>query len=335
MRFFFSIASIVFLLFLTGCSSKHYFEPESVQGDVDVTGFIPSSLEFAQRNGATLNNKRFVSDEGVSAFEIKDEHRFLNSSDSYYFSAAPCGELDIYDRNGTLSKALTFNREVLNVAENNNYLAAVLADNEILLYDLKTDDYIFRQKEQSAPANDIKVAAPQFLDDLVIFPTLDGKMVIVDIRSGEALRNIAVSSGEFFNNVIFMDIVDDRLVAATQKRAVSVSPEYISTLELDIRDIVFVGDKVYLFSKQGEIVLTDADLHEIRRKKFSFAHFDAAIYGDYVYGIESQGYIVAVDRDLLTSFVYELSSSIDGPVFSSGDRVYFKDYYFELNKEKN
>lgn len=329
---FLSIVSLFWLLLFTGCSSKHYYEPTDVQGDVSVTGFIPSSIEVAQRNGATLNNDQFISKDGISHFKIKDGYRYINRSENYYFAAAPCGDLAIYDKNGTLNKTLHFDREVLNVAEENNYLAAVLANNEILLYDLKTDDYAFKQKDEAAVANDIKVAAPHFLDDLVIFPTLDGKMVIVSIQSGEVLRNIAVSSGKYFNNVIFMEIVGDRLVAATQKRAVSVSPEFISTFELDIRDVIFVGDKVYLFSKQGEIVLTDADLREIRRKKFPFAHFDAAIYGDYVYGIESQGYIVAVDRDLLTSFVYELSSSIDGPVFSTGDRVYFRDYYFELKK---
>jgi len=323
---------IPLFIFLSGCSSKQYFEPKQVEGDVDLTGFTPSSIKSAQREGATLQNGLFIYDDGVSSFKLKKNHKYIGKSENFFFSSGECGELDIYTKDGELKRTIPFEREVISIAENNEYLALLFANNEIALYDMRSDGYIMRQIEEEAVANDIRTASPKFLDDLVIFPTLDGKMVIVDIKSGEPLRIIAVSSDKFFNNVIFLDIIENRLVAATQSRAVSVSPEFINTLELDIRDVIFVGDKVYLFSKQGEIVLTDSDLRERKRVKFPFAHFDAAIYGNFVYGIESQGYIIAVDKELLTTFVYELTSSIDGPVFASKDRLYYRDYYFELSK---
>lgn len=322
----------LFALFFGACSSKQYFEPSDVEGKVDTTGFLPSYLKVAQRDGATLDNGQFIDKDGVSTFKLKDEHRYINKSAKYVISSSPCGELALYDQSGKEERVLYFEREVISANEQNDYLALLFANNEIALFDLRSDGFLFRQVEQEATANDIRVAAPKFLDELVIYPTLDGKMVIVDMKSAEPLRIIAVSSEKFFNNVIFLDIVDNRLIAATQRRIVSVSPEFINNIETDIRDVIFVGDRVYIFSKQGEIILADSDLRERKRLKFPFAHFDAVIYGNFIYVIESQGYIIAVDKELLTSFTYELSSSISGPVFAARDRVYYRDYYFELSK---
>lgn len=322
----------IFVLFFSACSSKQYFEPDTIEGSVDTTGFLPSYIKVAQRDGATLEDGHFIDRDGVSTFKLKKGHRYINKSPKYIISASPCGEVILYDHSGKEERVLHFEREVVSANEENDYLALLFANNEIALFDLRSDGYIFRQVEQEATANDIRVAAPKFLDDLVIYPTLDGKMVIVDIKSGQPLRIIAASSEKFFNNVIFLDIIDNKLVAATQRRVVSVSPEFINNIEADVRDVIFVGDRVYIFSKQGEIILTDSNLREKKRLKFPFAHFDAVIYGNFIYAIESQGYIIAVDRELLTPFVYELSSSISGPVFASKDRVYFKNYYFELSK---
>lgn len=332
MRYFLLLAPLIFLIF-SGCSSKQYFEPEKVEGDVKVTGFIQDHLKSATRDGAMLENNFFITKEGVSNFPLEDGYSYLNGSEKYYFATNNCGKLHIYSKDGDIKDTVEYDREVLNVAEENDFIATINAGNEITLYDLKSKEFVFKQTEQEAVANDVKVAAPHFLNDIVIFPTLDGKMVIVDILSGKPVRNIAVSSSKFFNNIIFLNIVDDRLVAATQTRAVSVSPEFINTIELSLRDVIFVGEKIYFFTKEGEIVLTDSDLREIKRHKFPFAHFDAGIYGEFVYAIESQGYIIAVDRDLLTSYVYELDTSIDGPVFATKDKVYFRDYYFQLSQE--
>lgn len=332
MRYFLLLAPL-FLVIFSGCSSKQYFEPEKVEGDVQVTGFIQDHLRSASRDGAMLENNFFITKDGVSSFPLEDGYKYLNESKNYLFATNNCGVLHIYSKDGEIVQSIEYDREVLNAAEENDFIATINAGNEITLYDLKSKEFVFKQSEQEAVANDVKIAAPHFLNDIVIFPTLDGKMVIVDILSGKPVRNIAVSSSKFFNNIIFLNIVDDRLVAATQTRAVSVSPEFINTIELSLRDVIFVGDKIYFFTKEGEIVLTDSDLREIKRHKFPFAHFDAAIYGEFVYAIESQGYIIAVDRDLLTSYVYELDTSIDGPVFAAEDRVYFRDYYFQLSQE--
>ena len=55
----------------------------------------------------------------------------------------------------------------------------------------------------------------------------------------KVLRDVVVSSDRFFNNIMFLDVVENRLVASTANRIISINPKNVNFLDIAVRDIIF------------------------------------------------------------------------------------------------
>ncbi len=330
MRWFIAIIGILFLL--GGCSSKHYFEPQEIAGYVSFDGELPAKITDVLRDGATLENGEFISKDGLEKYKLPKGYLFINKSGGYYIGAKPCGDLLIVDSATQKRWHKKFKQKGVVAASIKNDVAALVFDNNsLMLFDFKNDKKIYSSKQAKAIAVDTKIANPYFLERLVIFPTLDGKLVVVDPQ-GKELRTIIVGTSEHFNNVIFLNVIDEKLIAATPNKIVSVSPTFTNSLDVALSDVLYVKDRVYLLSKDGEVILTDPELNVLKRRKYPFAHFVGAIYGEYIYVIEKEGYIVALDRDLRASNIFKFPEAVEEYIFVAGDKVFYDDKYFRLNK---
>ncbi|HOI83382.1 MAG TPA: hypothetical protein PKW30_03645, partial [Campylobacterales bacterium] len=96
---------------------------------------------------------------------------------------------------------------------------------------------------------------------------------------------------------------------------------------------------IYIFTKDGRIILTDTDLKVLKEKKFPFARFVGVIYGKFIYAIEKEGYLIATDVNLASSNVFQfsapfygMSSTIEGFVYTSGDSIFYDNKQFKLAK---
>ena len=323
---------VILLFVLGGCSSKHYFEPQEVAGYVSFDGELPAKIVDVLRDGATLQNGAFISKDGVEKYRLPKGYLFINKSGGYYIAAKPCGDLLIIDTTSKKKWHKKFKQKgVIAASIKNNIAALVFDNNSLMVYDFKNDKPIYSSKQSKAIALDTKIANPYFLEKLVIFPTLDGKLVVVDPQ-GRELRTIIVGTHKHFNNVIFLDVIDEKLIAATPNKIVSVSPMFTNSLDVALSDVVYVKDRVYLLTKDGEIILTDVELNVLKKRKYPFAHFVGAIYGEFIYVIEKEGYIVALDKDLRASNIFRFPEAVEEYIFVAGDKVFYDDKYFTLKK---
>ena len=48
----------------------------------------------------------------------------------------------------------------------------------------------------------MRISDPIFLNDLIVFPSLDGRLLVMDINQKRILRDIAISDKRIFNNEI-------------------------------------------------------------------------------------------------------------------------------------
>jgi len=123
-------------------------------------------------------------------------------------------------------------------------------------------------------------------------------------------------------------------VAATKKRVISISPKSVSILDEDVKDVVVLKKRVFIFTKDGTVILANADLKVLKRKKFPFAVFAGAIYGDFVYMIEREGFLIATDTSLISTNVYKMPDNIDSYLFFTKNALYYKNKYFKLVNKK-
>ena len=333
-------AKIVFsllalLLVVSGCGTKRqYFEPEALSGKVSYDGSLPGTIVDAVRDGATLSNGQIITKKGLSNVVLPEGFVYLAEDKGRYVAASKCGALQIVDAN----KKVLFSKEctvsVASASLKNNLLAVVLGSNELVLIDINDGKEMMHLKQDNVYVLDSRIASPYFLGDLIVFPTLDGKLVIVDEQTKKPIRDVVVSNEKFFGNIIYLQVLGDRLVAATKSKVVSISPKSINFLETEVKDVIVLENRIFVFTKDGRIILADADLKMLKERKFPFATFAGTIYGDFVYMIEKGGYVIATDLDLISTNVYKLPDEIESHVFTTGDALYYKNHFFKLNRKK-
>jgi len=234
---------------------------------------------------------------------------------------------EVITKNGVKNIKLPVNFSFLGV------VALILSTNRLMLIDIKSNKEILNSKQDDVYALDSRMASPYFLNSLIIFPTLDGKLLIANSKSGKIIKNVVVGDEKFFGNIIYLGVLENRLVAATRKRVISINPKSMGILDVDVKDVVVLKNRVFVFTKDGTVILCNADLKVLKKKKFPFAVFAGAIYGDFVYMIERGGYLIATDVDLISTNIYKMPDNIDSYLFFTKNALYYKDKYFKLNQK--
>ncbi|MBE0494931.1 MAG: PQQ-binding-like beta-propeller repeat protein [Campylobacterales bacterium] len=321
---------LVALVFL-GCETKRQnFEPEKIAGSVRYDGTLSSAIVDVSRYGATLENGQVITRTGLGKVVLPKEYGFLGEFDGKLIAAHPDGKLLVLDQAGAAVFEHTFTHTVASASVNGDELAVVDASNRLTLMDMETKTVRYSHKQDDVYALDSRIAAPYFLSSLVLFPTLDGKVVIVDRKSATLIRDVVVSSEQFFNNIIFLDVVADRMVVATAKRVISINPNTTVFLDADIKDVIVLENRVFVFTKDGRVMLADADLNVLKERKFPFAVFSGVIHGEFVYVVEKGGYLIATDLDLITTNVYTLPDEIDTLIFATKETLFVDNRSFTL-----
>ena len=328
------LAAVLCAAVLGGCSTKRqYFEPTDVQNEKISENRLPSSIATASLNGAVLKNGMVITKSGLLAPEIKlpKGSTLLNYGDGKFISSDLNGNLIVENSSNEILFQRSFDQAVVSAALEGDKLAALTASNVIYLIDISTNEVLLEFESSNVYAQDSRVAAPLFMSSLVIFPTLDGKIMIVDKSQGRILRDVIVSSEQFFNNVISLNVVNDTMIAATGKRIVSINPEKTVYFNGEIKDVVINGEHVYILLKDGKIVLSDLNLKKIKDAYFKFAIFSSAtVYNGSLYIMEKTGYLIKTDLALDNAKIYELSDEVESQIFAGAKEFYYDDYSLEL-----
>lgn len=198
---------------------------------------------------------------------------------------------------------------------------------------------LFSQKGSAVLAVNQLIAAPLFLDSLVVFPTLDGRILVVSTQNYETQRNIIVSSEKFFNNIIYLQGDDLRIFAATPKKLISiVSAQQFSYAE-ELKDITFYNGYLYALTLDGKIAQLDHTLREVNTKKFEYASLEGmAFSNNTLYTYEKNGsFIIALNVDDFTHKVYQAQDSFGKMLgnklnFYTKNIFYYNKYYFDFAK---
>ena len=78
------------------------------------------------------------------------------------------------------------------------------------------------------------------MGNLVLFPTLNGKVIIVSTLTNESVKTISVDPDNEFNNIISLNVIENSqtLIVASPNKVVSVSPKEVISKSYEVRDII-------------------------------------------------------------------------------------------------
>jgi len=318
------LGTLITLLCLSGCSSKKVFEPQDVEKSWENYGDLDSSIVDITSDLALLKNRKVLSKKELLDVEIAPSFRLIGSSDGWIISADMDGNVTLdFIADSSLQEKFQLKKTIAGASVQNDILAVLFADNEMALYSISTKELLFKEQGHPPLIVDSRIVSPYFMNDLVLFLTLDGKIVIVNSSLKKKLRTIIVSSEEHFNNIIYFNVVEEKLIAATGHTLLSMAQKEIR-VNHEIRSIVYDGSNIFIATKQGEIISLTPDLQVNAKVKFPFAHFLGLIHHkEKIYALEKEGYLLELSKDLLSYEVYE--ADVEKGYVLSGDTVFYMD----------
>lgn len=326
---------LIFFLFFIGCSQKQYFTPneDRIIGDVGIDGVLDSHISQSNKNGALLDNGSLITKDGIYDIHLKDDYDFLNiSGDLILVANYKSNALSILNKDGKEMYSFTFDYMPISASLRDNILALVLADNSLVLWDIKTNEKLFSSNNAVSYAIDSKMASPLFIDNKVIFPTFDNKIVIVSLDNFKILNTIALGSGSFFSNIIYLASSGNNIVFATGSKLMTFIDGKDFSKSINIRDILCVDDKIYVLSLEGEVIEYDLLLNELKKTKFQYANLSSLIISDNIYTLESQGYMIKIDPNSFADSIYRINIDEYKNSFYTNNIIYYDNKIIKFPK---
>ena len=314
-----------FLLLFSACSTKEVYKPKQLSDDWERQSSMDEALVDVGSNVALLEDRSVLLKDAAISVKVQENNRLISQSDEWIISASIDGNMTLTSiKDSNITKNFELKKTIATAGIEDGVLAVLFADNEMALYDLESQSPIFKEKSGNASVVDSRIMTPIFMKGLVLFPTLDGKVVIVSMEQKKRLRTVIVSSEDNFNNVIFAALFKNKIIAATPYTILSMSQKEIRA-KYELRNVATGEDTLYATTKQGELIAFSDDLQLLRKIKFPFAHFLGMIYSEKkLYILEQEGYMIVVDADSFEYTVHEVDIN-DGFIFVADKLFYIGD----------
>lgn len=323
------LATSIATLLFTGCSNKEYYEPKSASS-LSGTSMGDELIHYS-RDGATLASGKVLTKNQRVDLKLKKGFYFINNSKNAAITADAHGNCNIVTKDGIVDSA-KFSNPLVAGTLIGRHLIYLLQNNHYGVYDFSQKKILFTNKSTKVFAIDTRIANPLPVDKLVVIPTLDGKLTILDLSTLKIVKEMYVSTQNTFNNVIYLNKIQNTLIAATPNKVLSISSQGKKELETSLSEVIINNDAVFVFATDGRILKLDKSLTVVSEKKFKFAHFSvAALSNDKVFALDKQGYLIVANQSLSKHKVYKLSE-VDSYTFVSNNQLYLDNEIIELNK---
>jgi hypothetical protein len=324
------------LFFLTGCNSRKSFEPENTQSASAAVAKTGKKAVSVTRDGVTYSDGTFLTRNGISSIRLPEGFHFVTQSSAYVLAADDTGRILLLDRkSGKTIHEGKLEYPLISAALRGKTIYYVSQDNLFGVYSVAAKKTTISAKVGRAYAVDTRIANPITLQGLLIVPTLDGKLLIIDPRNPRAARGLAIGDSYNLNNVIFLKKMGGRIIAATPNKLISAAPGAMHKFEAPIADVTISGNAIYILTGDGRVVKLSPSLKVLAQTKFPYAQFTTiAVVGGKVYALDRSGALIVMDSALKKHRIYDVGE-VDDYAFVAGSRLYKDDEVIDLTKLSN
>ncbi|HEC1769395.1 TPA: hypothetical protein R1730_001663, partial [Campylobacter lari] len=263
---------IITLIFFSACGTKReYYQPTQLEQLPYNSKNINGKIVNFNNNIAQLNNNTFIDNKGnITALKIDKNYNILNIRQEEILIADNDGNFKILNLQGEELFSHKFNESVVSANVDGDDIALILASNT-LVYANKNLGIRMLQNLGTAYAQDSRYANPYFLNTIIIYPMLNGKLAILNKSTLKVSKEILVSSEEFFNNIIYLHVKNNTMVAATAQKIIVVTPNRTLYLNENIKEVNINDKEIFILTKDGRVIKNDYNLRKIDEIKFQFA----------------------------------------------------------------
>ena len=327
------IVSILILIFISGCSGKKYFEPKNTQSASFAISNTGKEAASIMRDGITFTDGTFLTRSGMGKFKLPEGFHYVTQSSKYVLAADERGNIHIYDRNsGKLIKQNRLKMPLISAGIRGDKIYYIQQDNIFGIYSISQNKSLISAKVGRAYAVDTRIANPITVGNLVVVPTLDGKLLIINPSNPKKAGGIAIGKSFNLNNIIFLSKIGNRIIAATPSKVISASPQGMNKFSASVADVTISGGNIYLLTRRGEVIKLSPTLKVLAKKKFNYAQFAAiAVVNGKVYALDRSGVLIVMDSSFKKYRIYDIGSVSDY-AFVDGAKLYKDGIVVNLSK---
>ncbi len=333
MRIIKIVLSIAILIFMAGCSGKKYFEPTNTHSASSAITSTGKEADSIMRDGITFTDGTFLTRSGMGKFKLPEGFHYVTQSSKYVLAADDRGNIHIYDRSsGKLIKKNRLKMPLVSAGIRGDKIYYIQQDNIFGIYSISQNKSLISAKVGRAYAVDTRIANPITVGNLVVVPTLDGKLLIIDPSNPKKAGGIAIGKSFNLNNVIFLSKIGNRIIAATPSKVISASPQGMNKFSANVADVTISGGNIYLLTRKGEVIKLSPTLKVLAKQRFNYAQFVAiAVVNGKVYVLDRSGALIVMDPTFKKYKVYDIGSVSDY-AFVDGARLYKDGIVVNLSK---
>jgi len=328
-----AILLILAILLFSGCNSRKSFEPKNVSSASDAISKTGKKAVAILRDGVTFSDGTFLTRKGISSIKLPEGFHYVTQSSNKILASDNTGKILILNRqNGKVIKKGKLPFPLVSATIQGDKIYYVTQDDMFGVYDISTNKTIVSAKVGRAYAVDTRIANPISLGMILVVPTLDGKLLIIDPRNPKAARGMAIGKSYNLNNVIFLKKLGNIIIAATPKKIISASPTAMNKYEAPIADVAISNGLIYILTQDGRVIKLNPYLKVLAKKKFNYAQFVAiAVVNGKVYALDRSGALIVMDNSLKKSKVYNIGE-VENYAFVAGSKLYKDDEVINLDK---
>ena len=313
------ILFLISIILFTGCSTRSYFEPKkNIQKKIIIKNNLNSTIINVTKNIATLKNGETIpkTTKLPKGFIALDKELAIKG----YI-------LRVNNKN------ITFKKLIATAKKDNNLIAIVFGDNSFGLFDLNKNKLIYNYNFNPSLANRKFIAQPVFYKDLILIPSLNGKVGIYDKTKNKILNQITVSKKDYFNNIIYLGVKNDNLIMASRDEIKVIAPMMHYSKSYNIRHILVDDNAIFIFTNSGEVKKLNFGLKEINSINFKYAIIvSPSIYKNHIYFLSrgDKSYLIKLNKDFSNYKIYPIEY-INNQIYSDNkiEPAYLKQNIFE------
>jgi hypothetical protein len=317
---------LILLLLIVSCSSKNTFKPLIINGSYKKIKNIEYKLKNIKSNHIILSNNSVIINEksNTKIYNLRKNYQFINYSDNKIISTNNRGKMLV---DNTI---INIDNILIASSIKNSILANIYSNNSFSLYNLKTKRYILKEYLSPSLINDKRVSNPIFMENILLIPTLNGKVIVINIKENKIIKNITIDDNIDFNNIIYIKIIEEKIFIATKNIIILIANKTFKKKRYNISHIASNNQNIYLSTIDGKIIKLDLELNIIKENKFKFAKFYALAITNFIYAVESQGLLIKMDKNLKKQSIYKININENDEIGVQNNKIYFGKKIIEL-----
>lgn len=274
------------------------------------------------RDGVTFNDGSYITPEGEGAIILPKGFYYVSSDGGRILAANNHGEIMVLKSNGEELASTKLEAPLVSGVAYSHGIAYLLQGNRFGLYDPFQNKITYQKEFPGGDTVDTRLANPIVTNNFLALPTLDGKLILINMHTPSEPGVITVGKNKSYGNIIFAKTVGNSMILATPNRLLSIAPGQKRELNVKVADLTIKNGIIYLLTRDGKIEKLTTNLESIASRKFQYADFVTVGYlNGKVYAFAKSGTLIVLDDNLQKYKLYSIGSARKYS-YISGDYLY-------------